>query len=83
MTTTKTDNINVVIQDSVTFNSLNPVEQQCVEQLRNSLLEIFLIENNTVDNLSAQLAENFAYKNLNALKLLINSIIDERLAELD
>ncbi|MCK9416601.1 hypothetical protein M0Q97_08100 [Candidatus Dojkabacteria bacterium] len=76
----RTNNITDNIQDSGTFNNLTVPEQQVVELLKKSMLEIFPIKtDNTIDLISSQYAENFAYKNLEALKLLFNSMIDERL----
>lgn len=79
----RTNNITDNIQDSGTFNNLTVQEQQVVELLKKSMLEIFPIKtDNTIDLISSQYAENFAYKNLEALKLLFNSMIDERLSDI-
>ncbi len=79
---TQTDNLIIQIIDTQKFNNLTIIEQEFIEKCKKSLLEIFPINNNTVDDKSSELAENFAFKNLEAMNVLIDNKINEAIDNL-
>lgn len=80
--TDKTD-FSVIIVDKTKYNNLSNDDKIIFELLRNSILEIFpLNDKNKYDELCLKFAENFAFINLNGLNKIIELKVQTAIQEL-
>jgi hypothetical protein len=84
MSTTQTDKpgFKTNLIDKSTFNSLDQDQKELFELLRNSMLEIFPIENG-VDELCEKCAENYAFIGVKAISKYLNKFKELLLKDID
>jgi len=70
-----TDNLKIKIINTGDFTKLSVTDQSYFESIRNSMLEIFPISNNVFDDISLNLAEQFAFK----LLPVLNTMLDDKI----
>jgi len=82
-TITDQKNFKLTIVNKERFSALSVTDQKIFEQLRNSILEFFPYSDGKFDDMSINLAENFAFINLIGINSAIDLKMTEKFAEYD
>ena len=73
-----TDNKKIKIINTGDFTKLSVDDKKYFESIRNSILEIFPISGNVFDDISLNLSEQFAFKLLPILNIMIDDKINAK-----